>query len=131
MSNVIPEGDGTGLTAAGCQARRDRLWAALPERCDALVLADPAHLVYFANYVPSPFVFRTNESGAMLLLEPGRATLVADDMVGAYLAKAHVEATFAPTWYDGDHTPDPRRNQLVESVLVKLAEGGARRVGGR
>ncbi|WP_435017879.1 M24 family metallopeptidase [Tundrisphaera sp. TA3] len=129
MSAPIPEGDGTGLTAAGCAARRARLWDALPDRCDVLVLADPAHLVYFANYVPSPFAFRTNESGALLLLEPGRATLVADDMMGPFVAKAHVDDTFAPTWYDGDKTPDPRRTQLVESVLVRLAEGGARRVG--
>ncbi len=61
------------LTAEGCAARRERLWKALPSECDALVIGDPSHLIYFANYVPSPFVFRTVESGALLLLEPGRA----------------------------------------------------------
>ena len=62
------------LTAQGCQARRDRLFAALPSPCDFLVVGDPAHLVYFANYVPSPFEFRTVESPALLVLEPGRST---------------------------------------------------------
>ena len=67
------------LTAEGCAARRERLWGALPAPCDFLIVGDPSHLMYFAGYAPSPFVFRTVESGALLLLEPGRATLVADD----------------------------------------------------
>ena len=76
------------LTAEGCAARRERLWEALPAPCDVLVVGDPSHLIYFAGYVPSPFVFRTVESGALLLLEPGRATLVADDMLGPFLERA-------------------------------------------
>lgn len=127
--NTLPEGDGTGLTAAGCAARRARLWAALPEPCDTLVLADPAHLVYFANYVPSPFAFRTNESGAVLILEHDKATLVADDMLGPYVAKAHVDARFAPTWYDGDRTPASRRNQLIESALDRLEDRSGHKIG--
>ena len=73
------------LTAEGCAARRERLWGALPAECDALIVGDPSHLIYFAGYAPSPFVFRTVESGALLLLEPGRATLVADNMLGPFL----------------------------------------------
>ena len=73
------------LTAQGCAARRERLWRALPAQCDLLVVGDPSHLIYLAGYAPSPFVFRTVESGALLLLEPGRATLVADDMLGPFL----------------------------------------------
>ena len=51
------------LTAEGCAARRERLWEALPSPCDVLVVGDPSHLTYFAGYSPSPFVFRTVESG--------------------------------------------------------------------
>ncbi len=76
------------LTAEGCAARRERLWEALPAACDVLIVGDPSHLIYFAGYVPSPFVFRTVESAALLLLEPGRATLVADDMLGPFLDTA-------------------------------------------
>ena len=79
---------GTMLTAEGCAARRERLWGALPAPCDLLIVGDPSHLTYFAGYAPSPFVFRTVESGALLLLEPGRATLVADDMLGPFLDRA-------------------------------------------
>ena len=47
------------LTAEGSAARRERLWNALPAACDVLIIAEPEHLIYFAGYVPSPFVFRT------------------------------------------------------------------------
>ena len=37
------------LTAEGCAARRQRLWGALPAGCDALIVAAPEHLIYFAG----------------------------------------------------------------------------------
>src|SRR5271156_4631384 len=102
------------LTAEGCAARRERLWGALPTGCDALIVGDPSHLVYFAGYVPSPFVFRTVESGALLLLEPSRSTLVADDMVKGFLEKAFADERVAPVWYDGQHSAPYRQGQLVD-----------------
>jgi Xaa-Pro aminopeptidase len=117
------------LTAEGCAARRNRLWGSLPAPCDLLVVGDPAHLIYFANYAPSPFVFRTVESGALLLLEPGRATLVADDMLGPFLDKAHADLVVAPVWYDGMHAAPYRQGQLVKSALDRLASMPGRRVG--
>jgi Xaa-Pro aminopeptidase len=117
------------LTAEGCAARRERLWAALPAPCDLLIVGDPAHLTYFAGYASSPFVFRTVESGALLLLEPGRTTLVADDMLGPFLDRAFVEERVAPVWYDGQHTAPYRRGQLVESTLSRLTSMPGRRLG--
>jgi hypothetical protein len=48
------------LTAAGCRNRRVRLWDAVRERVDipALVLADPLHLRYLANFYVDPFRLR-------------------------------------------------------------------------
>jgi Xaa-Pro aminopeptidase len=117
------------LTAEGCAARRERLWGALPTGCDALIVGDPSHLIYFAGYVPSPFVFRTVESGALLLMEPGRAILVADDMLGPYIDCAQVDERFAPTWYDGNHSAPNRRGQLVQSALERLSKIPGRRIG--
>ncbi len=117
------------LTAEGSAARQERLWKALPAACDVLVLGDPSHLTYFAGYVPSPFVFRTVESGALLLLEPGRSTLVADDMLGPFLEKSTADERVAPTWYDGNHSAPNRRVQLVESALSRLAKIPGNRVG--
>ena len=117
------------LTAEGCAARRERLWGALPAPCDVLIVGDPSHLTYFAGYSPSPFVFRTVESGALLLLEPGRATLVADDMLGPFLERAFVDERVAPVWYDGKHSAPYRRGQLVESTLGRLANDARAAIG--
>ena len=117
------------LTEEGCSARRERLWGALPAPCDVLIVGDPSHLTYFAGYAPSPFVFRSVESGALLLLEPGRATLVADDMLGPFLERAFVDERVAPVWYDGKHSAPYRRGQLVASTLGRLANTPVRRLG--
>ena len=92
------------LTAEGCAARRERLWGVLPSPCDVLIVGDPWHLTYFAAYSPSPFVFRTVESGALLLLEPARVTLVADTMLAPFVDATFVDERVAPVWYDGQHS---------------------------
>jgi Xaa-Pro dipeptidase len=118
------------LTAEGCKARRDRLFAALlPYHCEVLIIGDPASLVYLANYVPSPFEFRTVESSALLLLEPGRATLIGDNLLQPFLDKAHVDEAFAPTWYDGNRPTLPRRTRVVDNALGRLASIPASRIG--
>src|SRR5262245_19579811 len=117
------------LTSEGCASRRERLWGALPSACDLLIVGDPSHLIYFANYVPSPFVFRTIESSALLLLEPRRATLVGDDMLGPILDRAFADEKDAPVWYDGRHSTPPRRGLLVESALARPASIPGRRIG--
>jgi Xaa-Pro dipeptidase len=110
------------LTASGCADRRKRLWDSLPAPCDALILGDPQSLIYFANYAPSPFVFRTIDAGALLVLQPDRAVLVADQMVKPFLDAAHVDEVFAPVWYDGRRSAPQRREQLVSSA-VAVARG--------
>ena len=117
------------LTAEGCANRRKRLWNHLPKPCDVLVVADPASLVYFANYVPSPFVFRTNESGAILVMQPDKATLVGDDMIGPFLNRSHIDEIVAPSWYDGKHATPIRQIHLIESTLGALEGMPGNRVG--
>ncbi len=117
------------LTKEGCAARRERLWKALPGACDLLVVGDPSHLIYFAGYVPSPFVFRTTESGAILLLQRDRTTLVGDDMLTPFLERAFVDRVVAPVWYDGTHSAPNRRRQLVETALRHLTTIPGRRIG--
>jgi len=117
------------LTAEGCAGRRDRLWKALPAECDVLIVGDPSHLIYFANYVPSPFVFRTVESGALLVVERGHSTLIADGMLQPFLDLAHADEVVAPVWYDGQHSAPHRRHQLVETALKRLATIQGKRIG--
>src|SRR3954471_21054894 len=100
------------LTAEGCALRRSRLWDALPEPCDLLLLGDPAHLIYFANDAPSPFIFRSADAAAVLVLEPGRSTLVADNVAQPSCDLAHVDEVVAPAWYEGKSSTGGRRERL-------------------
>lgn len=118
------------LTKEGCKQRRQRLWNALKDKqLELIIIADPQHLFYFANYVHSPFVFRSNDAGAVLLLHPdGRAVLVADSMVKAFCDNAHVDEVVAPVWYDGQHSAPHREAFLVKNVTSLLnKDGGPRR----
>lgn len=117
------------LTAEGCRSRRQRLWDALPHPCDLLIIADPSHLIYFANYTPSLFTFRANDAGALLVLRPDHATLVADDMVQPFVEKAHVDTARTPVWYDGKHSAPRRQTQLVQSELEAVRGLPGRRIG--
>lgn len=117
------------LTAEGCAARRQRLWDALPAPCDALILADPASLIYFASFAPSPFVFRSCDAGGVLVLTPGRATLVTDSMVKVYAERAHVDEVVAPVWYDGKHSAPHRKVHLARTAREVLGKLTATRLG--
>ena len=119
------------LTVEGCRSRRDRMYAALPSPCDFVIIGDPSHLIYFANYVPSPFEFRTVESSALLLFSPeaGSSMLIVDNLLEPYWENARVSKVFHPTWYDGTTPTVPRREKLVESILYKLGKMPGNRIG--
>jgi Xaa-Pro aminopeptidase len=117
------------LTAEGCAARRDRLWRGLPSRCDALILTDPKSLISLANYAPSPFVFRSDGAAAVLILEPGRSTLVADNLLQPFVKQAHVDAIEAPVWYEGKRSAPHRGSLLVQAALGVLARVPGMRIG--
>ncbi len=118
------------LTAEGCRARRQRLWDQFEHPLDWILLSDPKTLVYFANYAPSPFVFRSTYAGGVLLLgRDGSSVLVADSMVRPYAEKAAVDQTVLPTWYDGKRTAPPRREFLVANVLEEMSGRPGERIG--
>jgi len=118
------------LTPTGCQQRRQRLLAALPPQTEMALIYDPQHLYYFANYSASPFVFRSNDAGAVLAIHAnGKATLIADSMVKNFCDAAFVDEVIAPTWYDGKHTAPHREVLLVLSVLDYMKTVSAKRIG--
>lgn len=111
------------LTAAGCKGRRDRLWSTLPKSVELAIVADPQHLMYFANYFQSPFEFRSTNAGAILILRrDGKATLVTDSMVKGFADAAHVDEVIAPVWYNGKQTAPHREGQLVRSALEAIGK---------
>lgn len=117
------------LSDQGCAARRSRLLAALPTSCDFLVVGDPQNLIWLANFVACPFQFRSTEAGALLVVESGHATLLADNLLAPFLESAHVERKVAPTWYESRRSAPHRRNQLVATALEHLQPLKGRRIG--
>jgi Xaa-Pro aminopeptidase len=119
------------LTAEGCATRRARLWNSLTEPLDVVLLSDPKFLMYFGNFWISPFVFRANDAGGVLILtKDGGSTLVSDSMVKSYASDALVDNVVTPGWYDGQHSvAHPRRQLLVKSTLEVLESIPGKRIG--
>lgn len=111
------------LTALGCRSRRRRLFESLPLRCDVVVLSQPESVNYLTGFFPSPFEFRRNESGAILILTPDRAILVADNLLRQDLDQAHVDEAHGPVWYEGRRSAPHRATLLVESALARIPRG--------
>jgi Xaa-Pro aminopeptidase len=111
------------LTPDGCRDRRARLWAALEEKPDWILLSEPRHLMYFANFYATPFVFRTQNASALLILGPdGTSTLVADSMLGVYADQAHVDERVTVEWYNG-RTSAPERQAVLVTAGIRAMEG--------
>lgn len=108
------------LSAAGCQARVQRLWQALPEpRPKLLILTHPAHLIWAANFWVSPFTFRANDAvAALLVMADGRRLLAADHLLAPFASAAHVDEVIPVLWYDGIHTPATRSAAVMEVVAA-------------
>src|SRR5436853_74749 len=112
-SNVDTAGDGAMLTAEGCKARRLRLW----ERFDLpgvkeIVLADPAHVRYFANAYITPFSLGGDEMIALSIRRDGTTTLFHDNRAPDSLSTAFVDEHIKIPWYDGQR-PAPYPRQLA------------------
>src|SRR5262245_25542251 len=113
------------LTADGCRARRTRLWAALRGKVDvpALVLADPIHLRYLANFYVDPFSLGADFGGLLVIRPDGHATIYHDRRLPDSVKAAHVDQTEVIPWYDGQ-TPGHGPRRLV--LLDALNNGGGR-----
>ena len=112
------------LSPDGCKERRRRLVAALADEEFAqatIVLFDPRSIVRYGNYFPSPFVFRTQDAAAALVVTPdGRATLIADSNVRTLAEAACVDERVLPVWYDGKHSAPRRREFWVQNLLANI-----------
>lgn len=115
------------LTAEGCRRRRERLWAKLdpPPETDHLLLADPLHLVYFANYWVDPISLNAGVPGYLMLRKDGQAKLLCDNRTPKAMQAAHVEERRAIPWYDGQ-TPGHGPRQLAVLSEVNPMRGGVR-----
>ena len=55
------------LTKDGCLTRRTRLWNTVPSDVEWLLIADPRHVKYLANFWIPPFSFSGGERALLLL----------------------------------------------------------------
>lgn len=107
------------LTAAGCRTRRALLWDALRNRVDvpALVLSDPIHLRYLANFYVDPFSLGADFGGVLLIRPDGSATLYHDRRLPESVKAAHADRVEVIQWYDGQSPGEgPRRLALRPAV---------------
>ena len=88
------------LTAEGCRERRRRLLEAFQPR-EPLVLADPIHLRYLANFHVDPFSLGADFGGFLILAPDGQTTLIHDNRLPASVKEAHVDTVEVVPWYDG------------------------------
>src|SRR5438132_222580 len=107
------------LTAEGCRARRQRLWQLLnpPPDADYLLLNDPIHLMYLANFWVDPISLGAGFPGYLLVRKDGHAKLLHDNRLPKSVNEAHVEEKRPVVWYDGQAPAHgPRQLAVLESV---------------
>jgi Xaa-Pro aminopeptidase len=107
------------LSAEGCRQRRQRLWDALDPKPDSdyLLLGDPMHLMYLANFWVDPFSLGGGFRGYLIVRRDGHAKLIHDNRLPASIETAHVEERRIVDWYDGESPGHgPRQLAPLESV---------------
>lgn len=106
------------LTAEGCLARRMALVNSL-QHAGELVLADPIHLRYFANFFVDPFSLGA-DYGAILVIQPdGHATIYHDKRLPESIQQSHVNERVVMPWYDGQSAGMGDRRMAVHSVITR------------
>ncbi len=110
------------LSADGCRERRRRFWERLDSRIprqqsgDSVVLADPIHLMYLANFWVDPCSLGAGFGGFLVLSRGGHATLFHENRLPSTIESAHVDSRQVVKWYDGV-TPAYARQLAVASAL--------------
>jgi Xaa-Pro aminopeptidase len=109
------------LTAEGCRQRRQRFAQGLdPFPTEGfVVLADPLHLVYLANFYVDPISSGAAYGGFLILRRDGHATLLHDGRLPKSVQQAHADETEVLTWYDGQSPGRGPRELVPRAALSK------------
>ncbi len=105
------------LTREGCLSRRARLWNVVPSDVEWLLIADPRHVKYLANFWIPPFSFSGGERVLLLLERDGKATLLGDNFsLKSSMGEAFVDKEVVEKWYDHQHSVTNRDCVLFGAV---------------
>jgi Xaa-Pro aminopeptidase len=103
------------LTAVGCKQRRLRFWERVGNEIvgECILLSDPLHLMYLANFHVDPFSLGADYGGLLELHRHGTAVLWHDGRLPKSVEESHVDKREVVTWYDGQSPArGPRRLAL-------------------
>lgn len=116
------------LTREGCQSRQRRLWNAVPNDIEWLLIADPRHVNYLSGFWVQPLSFSGGERGLLLLERGGPTTLFGDNFAVRAAASPHfADQEVAEKWYDHQHTSINRDHVLFGALKSVAAKLGKRR----
>jgi Xaa-Pro aminopeptidase len=105
------------LSHAGCLSRRQRLWAALPEEMEWVLVADPRHVHYFTNFWVNPLSFSAGERAWLLLERSGKATLLGDNFtLRSRAGDPFIDEEVMVKWYDHKHSVINRDHALLQAA---------------
>ena len=114
------EDDQPMLTAEGCLQAPARLCGKRldpPPDGDYLLLSDPLHLMYVANFWVDPISLGGGYLGYLMVRKDGHAKLLHDNKLPHSVEEAHVEERRPVPWYDGQSPAHgPRQLAVLENV---------------
>ena len=117
------------LTKQGCEIRRARMWESLPPDVAWVLVADPRHVNYLANFCVEPLSFSADERALLLLDRNGAAVLLGDNFT---LRKSSsdplVDETIIEDWYNHRDSVVNRDHALF-AALGRVADRVAGRPG--
>lgn len=112
------------LSKEGCLARQKRLWEAVPDHLQWILIADPRHVLYLSNFLVQPFSFSRGERALLLLDRVKGVTLIGDNFtLRSAAAEFFVDHVAIEPWYDHKHSVENRDHALfkaLKSVVPQL-----------
>jgi Xaa-Pro aminopeptidase len=113
------------LSAEGCRQRRQRFLerlGTLPAG-ELVILSDPRHLIYLANFHVDPFSLGAGFGAYLLLRRDGHATLIHENRVPQSAQQAHVDEREVIPWYDGQSPGQGPRTLALREALCRRVDG--------
>ena len=104
------------LTSEGCRERRRQFLERLGHDGPVL-LADPLHLRYFANFHVEPMSLGADFGGLLLIQPDGHATLFHDNRLPKSVEQSHADDRKPLVWYTGQEPGQGPRRMILRCVV--------------